>query len=112
MRRYVSREMPWCESECSIGSHSSRARASISASGTSTVAPPTAASSAASRNSASIRAPRLGQARADVLAQLVERVEARLGGELVVELGQLLGLDLADGDRELGLLAGQLVGAP
>ena len=48
--------------------------------------------------------------RADVLAQLVERVEAGLGGELVVELGQLLGLDLAHRDGELGLLAGELVG--
>ena len=45
---------------------------------------------------------------ADVLAQLVERVEAGLGGEVVVELGQLLGLDLLDRDRELGLLAGEL----
>ena len=101
--------MPWCESECSIESHISRARASTSASGTSTVAASTAASSAASRNSASMRCVLvLRDPRADVLAQLVERVEAGLLGELVVERGQLLGLDLADRDRELGLLAGQL----
>ena len=53
----------------------------------------------------------LAQARGDVLAQLRERVEAgRLGGELVVELGQPLGLDLDDGDVELRLLAGELGG--
>ena len=51
---------------------------------------------------------RLGEALADVLAQLVERVEAGLGGEVLVELGQLLGLDLLDRDRELGLLAGEV----
>ena len=54
---------------------------------------------------------RLGEALADVVAQLVERVEARLGGELVVEAGQLLGLDLLDRDRELGLLAREVLGA-
>ena len=42
----------------------------------------------------------------DVLAQLVERVEARrVDGEVVVELGQLLGLDLLDRDLELRRLA-------
>ena len=59
----------------------------------------------------SARSSRLGEALADVLAQLVERVEAGLGGEVVVELGQLLGLDLLDRDGELGLLAGELLGA-
>ena len=53
----------------------------------------------------------LGEPLADVVAQLVERVEAGLGGEVVVELGQLLRLDLLDRDGELGLLAGQLLGA-
>ena len=73
----------------------------------------TAESSAASRNSASIRAVSASaQARADVLAQLVERVEAGLGGEVVVERGQLLGLDLLDRDGELRpRLPGELVRA-
>ena len=54
----------------------------------------------------------LAQLVADVLAQLVERVEAGgLGGELVVELGQLLRLDLLDGDLELGVFPGELLGA-
>ena len=34
-----------------------------------------------------------------------------LGGEVLVELGQLLGLDLLDRDGELRLLAGQVLGA-
>src|SRR3954454_7920569 len=51
---------------------------------------------------------RLRQALANVRAQLVERVEAGLGGEVVVEGRQLLGLDLLDRDGELGLPAGQL----
>ena len=47
----------------------------------------------------------------DVLPQLGERVEARgLGRELVVELRQALALDLADGDLERRLLAGELLG--
>ena len=80
--------MPWCESECSIWSQSSRERASTSASGTSIVAFATAASSTASRNSASMRCASLSdEPLADVVAQLVERVEAGLGGEVVVELG-------------------------
>ena len=54
----------------------------------------------------------LAQARGDVLAQLGEAVEAGgLGGELVVELGQSLGLDLLDGHLELGAAAGELGGA-
>jgi hypothetical protein len=41
------------------------------------------------------------QPRRDVLAQLSQRVHpGRVGGELVVELGQLLRLDLGDGDLE------------
>ena len=49
------------------------------------------------------------EALADVLAQLRERVEAGgLGREVVVGLGQVLGLDLVDRDRELRLLARQL----
>ena len=52
----------------------------------------------------------LGQTLAEVLAQLVERVElGRLGGELVVELGQPLGLDLVHGDLERRRLAGELL---
>src|SRR3954468_23910023 len=47
----------------------------------------------------------LAQARADVLAELVERVEARLGGEVVVERRELLRLELLDGDGEGRLLA-------
>ena len=48
----------------------------------------------------------LAQALGDVLAQLGQRVEpGRLGGELVVELGQALRLDLVDRDVELRLLA-------
>ena len=94
--------MPWCESEWAIWSHSSCERASTSASGTSTVAPATAESSAASRNSASICEVCCSvEALADVGAQLVERVEARLDREVVVERRELLGLDLLDGDREL-----------
>src|SRR3954470_21832309 len=58
-----------------------------------------------------LRALRLGEALADVRAQLVERVEAGLGGEVVVEGRQLLGLDLLDRDGELGLPARQLGGA-
>ena len=43
----------------------------------------------------------VAQAAGDVLAQLVERVELRrLGGEVVVELGEALGLDLVHGDIE------------
>ena len=46
----------------------------------------------------------LAQALADVLAQLVERVEAGgVRGEVVVEVGELLGLDLLDGDGERGV---------
>ena len=49
------------------------------------------------------------EALGDVLAQLRERVEAgSLGGEVIVDLGQVLGLDLVDRDLELRLLAGQL----
>ena len=72
----------------------------------------TAASRAASRNSPAI-APllALAQPRPDVLAQLVDRVEARLLGERVVDLGQLLRLDLLDGDGELGVLPGEVLGA-
>ena len=103
--------MPWCASECSIWSHSSRARASTSASGISTFA---SLHGRVERRLAELgldlRGLGLGEPLADVLAQLVERVEAGLGGEVVVELGKLLGLDLLDRDRELGLLAGQLVG--
>src|SRR3954454_23329908 len=54
----------------------------------------------------------LAQLAGDVLAQLVERVEAGgVGGEVVVELGQLLALDLVDGDGELRLAAPELLGA-
>ena len=54
----------------------------------------------------------LRQARGDVLAQLGERVEAgRVGGEVVVQLGQPLGLDLADRDVKGGGLARELLGA-
>ena len=49
----------------------------------------------------------LVEAGAQVVAQLVERVElARRLGELVVELGQLTLLDGVDGDGHLGVLAG------
>ena len=110
--RYISFEIPWWESECSIWSHSSRARASTSASGTSIVAP---RHGGVEHGLAELGLDALllalGEPLADVVAQLVERVEAGLGGELVVELGQLLGLDLLDRDGELGLLAGQLLGA-
>ena len=79
-------------------------------SGTSTSASATAASTTASSNSRSSDGfVLLGQALADVLAKLGERVEpGGLGGEVVVGLGQVLGLDLVDRDRELRLLAGQL----
>ena len=99
--------MPWWPSEWIIRSHSSRARASTSVSGTSTFASATTASSTASRNSASTRFSSASRSlAADVLAQLVERVEAGgVGGEVVVELGQLLALDLVDRDGELGLAA-------
>src|SRR5215218_5740759 len=53
----------------------------------------------------------LGQPLADVLAQLVERVEAGLGRELVVDRRQLLRLDLLDGHRELRVVAGELLRA-
>ena len=50
-------------------------------------------------------------ARLDLAAQLVERVEAaRLDGEVVVELRQALLLDLLDLDRERGVLAGEVLG--
>ena len=89
------------------------ARAPRSArSGRSTVACSTAASSTASRNSASARSSSCSLSRVrDVLAQLVERVEARgVGGELVVELRQDLAPDLLDGDRELAVLPGEVLG--
>ena len=84
-------------------SHSSRARASTSASGTSTVASSTTASSdGLAELGLGALLVGLAQLRGDVLAQLVERVEAGgVGGEVVVELGQLLALDLLDGHREL-----------
>ena len=50
----------------------------------------------------------LEQPRADVLAQLVEVVEAGVDREVVVELGQLLALDLLDGHVERGVAAGEL----
>ena len=54
----------------------------------------------------------LGDLRRDLLAHLGERVEAAgVGGEVVVELGQLLLLDLLDLGLEDGLLAGHLLGA-
>src|SRR5207302_918923 len=41
------------------------------------------------------------QAAGEIVAQLLQRVEAAgLGGEVVVELGQALGLDLGDGHLE------------
>ena len=47
----------------------------------------------------------------DVLAQLVERVEARrVGGEVVVQLGELLLAHVLDGDLELRVLARQVLG--
>ena len=52
-----------------------------------------------------------GEAGAQVVLELVERVElAGELGELVVGLGELALLDLRDGDRDLGLLAGVLTG--
>ena len=46
----------------------------------------------------------------DVVAELVERVElGGLGGEVVVELRQLLLADLLDRDLELARLAGDLL---
>ena len=54
----------------------------------------------------------LGDLRGDLLAHLGERVEAaRVGGEVVVQLGQLLLLDLLDLGLEDGLLAGEVLGA-
>ena len=71
----------------------------------------TAASSAASRNSASIaRLVGLEQPRADVLAQLVEAVEAGVDREILVDARQLLELDLLDGHGEHGVPAGELLG--
>ena len=53
----------------------------------------------------------LGEAVDEVVAQLGEGVElGGLGGELVVEVGQHLGLDLVDGDLEVQLLLGGLLG--
>ena len=61
--------------------------------------------------SRSLRSSASRDALADLLAQLVERVVAAgLDGELVVQLGQPLLLDLLDLDRELGVLAGQVLG--
>ena len=68
---------PGARASAASGPTARAARASTSASGTSIVAPATAASSTASRNSASIRCSSASARRvADVLAQLVERVEA------------------------------------
>jgi hypothetical protein len=51
----------------------------------------------------------LAQPVGDVLAQLADRVElAVVGGELVVGLRQVLGLDVVDRDREPRVLAGEL----
>ena len=92
---------------------SSFARASTSGSGTSTVACSTIASSAAARNSlVDALLVELEHALGDVLAQLLERVEAgRVRGEVVVEVGQVLVLDVLDLDRELRVLAGDVLGA-
>ena len=64
---------------------------------------PTAASSAASRNSASIALLVGLGAGARGCPRAARRAcrSRRVGGEVVVELGQLLGLDLLDRDREL-----------
>ena len=105
--------MPWWPSEWIIRSHSSRARASTSVVGhldrrvgDDGVEHGLAELGLDARSSASRSLAR------DVLAQLVERVEAGgVGGEVVVELGQLLALDLVDRDRELGLAARELLGA-
>ena len=82
-------------------------RASISASGTSRVAA-TAATAPCRRNSSSIRCASFSDIRERMSsAQLVERVEARLGGEIVVESREPAS-HVADGHRELGLLGRQL----
>src|SRR3954447_14157893 len=54
----------------------------------------------------------LAQAVAEVVAQLLERVEAGgVDGEVVVELGEVLALDLLDRDRELRRPALEVLGA-
>ena len=53
----------------------------------------------------------LAQLALDVGAELVEGVEAaRVGGEVVVQLGEALLLDLLHGHGELGVASGQLLG--
>ena len=53
----------------------------------------------------------LPQPGGDVVAQLLQRVKAAgLGGELVIELGEQLGLDLRDGDLEDRVLLTEIVG--
>ena len=109
----ASRLIPWWLSECSIRSHSSRARASTSVSGTSTVASrDDGVEHGLAELGLDARARRPRARLRDVLAQLVERVEAGgVGGEVVVELGQLLALDLLDRDLELARPAGEVLGA-
>ena len=106
--------MPRCESWCWKRSSISSARALTISSGRSTSA---ASAAACDRGLAELglrpaaRAPRARRS-AISLAKLVERVElGGVGGEVVVELGQLLLADLLDGDREVGRLAGQVLRA-
>ena len=95
MRSHISCARAWTRS-CGISSFAFAATASITD----------------SRNSASARWPIASASRAlDVLAQLVERLElGRLGGEVVVEVGQVLLAHLLDRERELRRLAGQVGG--
>ncbi len=51
----------------------------------------------------------LAEARADVLGELRNRVEAHVHGEVLVDLGKLLVLDLLDGHLEGGIRTRQLL---
>src|ERR1700684_448509 len=50
----------------------------------------------------------LTESRADVIGELLDRVEAHVHGKVIVDFGKLLVLDLLDGDLERGILAGEL----
>ena len=103
--------MPRWESECSIRSHISCARALTSSRRDRTCAPATAASSAASRNSR--LDPRLARPRAG--ARGCPRAAPRASSKPASiaksssSVGELLALDLLDGDLERRVAPGELL---
>ena len=102
--------MPRWDSECSIRSHISRARALISSGVSAHLRRATAASSAAWRNSASIRCCSASVSRRRMSSRSSSHVvEAGVDREVLVDLRQLLELDLLDGHLERRLAPGELL---